>query len=174
MGDLGIHHRDFALHLEFGDEKFALEGQFGLGGLTLEHEFAFRLHHCEFVFADGPFGKLIGLTLGLIAKALGTASIAVDPAQPEIRLPDNFPLPPGGLNIRWPDNGIGQRMALAQEARVHTHKLDAARAFAGMRERKVLVKNVSTMHPLLARCLRLTVGSDSENARMLDALQASI
>ena len=45
---------------------------------------------------------------------------------------------------------------------------------AGMRERKVLVKNVSTMHPLLARCLRLTVGSDSENARMLDALQASI
>ncbi len=51
---------------------------------------------------------------------------------------------------------------------------DAARAFAGMRERKVLVKNVSTMHPLLARCLRLTVGSDSENARMLDALQASI
>jgi histidinol-phosphate aminotransferase len=51
---------------------------------------------------------------------------------------------------------------------------DAARTFAGMRERKVLVKNVSTMHPLLARCLRLTVGSDSENARMLDALQASI
>ena len=38
--------------------------------------------------------------------------------------------PPGGLNIRWPDNGLGQRMALAQEARVHTHKLDAARAFA--------------------------------------------
>ena len=59
-----------------------------------------------------------------------TASIAVDPALPEIRIPDDFALPPGGLNIRWPDNGIGQRMALAQEARVHTHKLDAARAFA--------------------------------------------
>ena len=59
-----------------------------------------------------------------------TASIAVDPAQPEIRLPDDFAMPPGGLNIRWPDNGIGQRMALAQETRVHTHKLDAARAFA--------------------------------------------
>ena len=59
-----------------------------------------------------------------------TASIAVDPALPEIRLPDDFDLPPGGLSIRWPDNGIGQRMALAQEARVHTHKLDAARAFA--------------------------------------------
>ena len=59
-----------------------------------------------------------------------TASIAIDPILPEIRLPDDLKLPAGGLNIRWPDNGIGQRMALAQEARVHTHKLDAARAFA--------------------------------------------
>jgi indolepyruvate ferredoxin oxidoreductase len=59
-----------------------------------------------------------------------TASIPVGPATPVIRLPDDFAPPPGGLNIRWPDNGLGQRMALAQEARVHTHKLDAARAFA--------------------------------------------
>ena len=51
---------------------------------------------------------------------------------------------------------------------------DAARTFAGMRERKVLVKNVSTMHPLLAQCLRLTVGTAEENACMLAALQASI
>lgn len=51
---------------------------------------------------------------------------------------------------------------------------DAARTFAGMRERKVLVKNVSTMHPLLANCLRLTVGSDAENAQMLAALEASL
>ena len=51
---------------------------------------------------------------------------------------------------------------------------DAARAHAGMKERKVLVKNVSTMHPLLARCLRLTVGSADENARMLAALEASL
>ena len=51
---------------------------------------------------------------------------------------------------------------------------DATKTFAGMRERKVLVKNVSTMHPLLARCLRLTVGSADDNARMLAALQASL
>ena len=51
---------------------------------------------------------------------------------------------------------------------------DAARTFAGMRERKVLVKNVSTMHPMLANCLRLTVGSADDNARMLQALQASL
>ncbi|MGP1628585.1 MAG: pyridoxal phosphate-dependent aminotransferase [Giesbergeria sp.] len=51
---------------------------------------------------------------------------------------------------------------------------DAAHTFAGMRERKVLIKNVSTMHPLLAQCLRLTVGTADENARMLAALQASL
>ncbi len=51
---------------------------------------------------------------------------------------------------------------------------DATKTFTGMRERKVLVKNVSTMHPLLARCLRLTVGSADDNARMLAALQASL
>ncbi|MDY0108086.1 MAG: aminotransferase class I/II-fold pyridoxal phosphate-dependent enzyme [Giesbergeria sp.] len=51
---------------------------------------------------------------------------------------------------------------------------DAAKAFAGMRERKVLVKNVSTMHPLLVNCLRLTVGSQDDNACMLQALQASL
>jgi len=51
---------------------------------------------------------------------------------------------------------------------------DAARAFEGLRERKVLVKNVSKMHPLLANCLRLTVGTAGENAQLLAALQASL
>ena len=51
---------------------------------------------------------------------------------------------------------------------------DAARAFASLRERKVLVKNVSTMHPLLANCLRLTVGTTDENTALLQALSASL
>ncbi len=51
---------------------------------------------------------------------------------------------------------------------------DADRAFAGMKAHGVLVKNVSRMHPLLANCLRLTVGTPDENARMLSALQASL
>lgn len=50
----------------------------------------------------------------------------------------------------------------------------AANAHAGMKERGVLVKNVSTMHPMLANCLRLTVGSPEENTAMLAALQASL
>jgi histidinol-phosphate aminotransferase len=51
---------------------------------------------------------------------------------------------------------------------------DSAQAYDGMKNRKVLVKNVSTMHPLLANCLRLTVGNADDNAQMLAALQASL
>jgi len=43
-----------------------------------------------------------------------------------------------------------------------------------MKTRKVLVKNVSKMHPLLANCLRLTVGTADENRLMLTALQESL
>ena len=39
---------------------------------------------------------------------------------------------------------------------------------------RVLVKNVSGLHPLLANCLRLTVGTPEENALMIDALKASL
>lgn len=51
---------------------------------------------------------------------------------------------------------------------------DPAASFEGMKGRKVLVKNVSRMHPLLAGCLRLTVGTADENAQMLAALQATL
>lgn len=51
---------------------------------------------------------------------------------------------------------------------------DAARAFAGMKARRVLVKNVSALHPLLANCLRLTIGTPDENTLMLEALTASL
>lgn len=54
--------------------------------------------------------------------------------------------------------------------RVH----DAQKTFEGMRARKVLVKNVSKMHPLLANCLRLTVGTADENTQMLAALKESL
>jgi histidinol-phosphate aminotransferase len=51
---------------------------------------------------------------------------------------------------------------------------DAKRAFEGLRQRRVLVKNVSALHPLLANCLRLTVGTPEENAVVIDALKASL
>jgi len=51
---------------------------------------------------------------------------------------------------------------------------DSKKAFEGMRERGVLVKNIAGLHPLLANCLRLTVGTPEENALMIDALKASL
>ena len=51
---------------------------------------------------------------------------------------------------------------------------DAAATFAGMKARGVLVKNVSALHPLLANCLRITVGTPDENRLCLAALRASL
>ncbi|WP_422566098.1 histidinol-phosphate transaminase [Ideonella sp.] len=51
---------------------------------------------------------------------------------------------------------------------------DAARVFAGMKARKVLIKNVSGLHPLLAGCLRITVGAPDENTLMLAAFAAAL
>jgi histidinol-phosphate aminotransferase len=51
---------------------------------------------------------------------------------------------------------------------------DATTAFEGLRNRKVLVKNVSKMHPLLTNCLRLTVGTADENTQLLAALEESL
>ncbi len=51
---------------------------------------------------------------------------------------------------------------------------DAQKTFAGLKARGVLVKNVSKMHPLLAQCLRLTVGTSDENTRLLAAFLESL
>jgi histidinol-phosphate aminotransferase len=53
--------------------------------------------------------------------------------------------------------------------------MDAAnRAFEVLKTHQVLVKNVSKMHPLLANCLRLTIGTPDENKQLLAALQAAL
>jgi indolepyruvate ferredoxin oxidoreductase len=60
-----------------------------------------------------------------IAEAVeSSASVAVDPHRVEIVLPSDYEMPPGGLNIRWPDT------ALEQERRLHGPKMDAVLAFA--------------------------------------------
>jgi histidinol-phosphate aminotransferase len=51
---------------------------------------------------------------------------------------------------------------------------DGPATAAAMRARGVLIKDVGRMHPLLADCLRLTVGTPDENAAMLDALGAAL
>lgn len=51
---------------------------------------------------------------------------------------------------------------------------DAADLFIALKQRGVLVKNVSNLHPLLANCLRLTVGTPSENILLMSALKSSL
>jgi len=48
---------------------------------------------------------------------------------------------------------------------------DASVMFETLLTARVLIKNVSKMHPLLANCVRLTVGSPEENAQLLAALK---
>ncbi|WP_153099272.1 histidinol-phosphate transaminase [Paraburkholderia hayleyella] len=50
---------------------------------------------------------------------------------------------------------------------------DAAATFEKLLAARILIKNVSKMHPLLTNCVRLTVGSPAENAQLLTALASS-
>jgi indolepyruvate ferredoxin oxidoreductase len=105
-------------------------------------------HQSEFALLDAmipvvnPAGVAELLEFGLLGFALSrysgcwvglkcmhdtvntAASIELELARLSIRMPQDFALPPGGLNIRWPD------APLAQEERLHRFKLEAARAFA--------------------------------------------
>jgi histidinol dehydrogenase len=51
---------------------------------------------------------------------------------------------------------------------------DSRQSFEGMKSRGVLVKHIAGLHPLLANCLRLTVGGPEENDAMIQALKASL
>jgi len=105
-------------------------------------------HQTEFAFVDAmipvinPSGVQEFLDLGLygwamsryagcwvafkaVAETVDTAaSVLVDPHRVEILTPDDYDMPPGGLNIRWPDGWLDQ------EERLHRDKLYAALAFA--------------------------------------------
>jgi histidinol-phosphate aminotransferase len=51
---------------------------------------------------------------------------------------------------------------------------DSKRAFEGLKQRRVLVKHIAGLHPLLANCLRLTVGTPQENTLLIQALKESL
>lgn len=53
-----------------------------------------------------------------------------------------------------------------------TDRADAV--FAALKSAGILIKNVSRMHPLLAGCLRTTVGAPAENDAFLTALTAAL
>ena len=68
-------------------------------------------------------GRWIGFKT--IAETVeSSASVDVDPFAIRIATPDDFEMPPGGLNIRWPDP------PMEQEMRLHRYAVKAAQAFA--------------------------------------------
>ncbi|MGB7298099.1 MAG: histidinol-phosphate transaminase [Burkholderiaceae bacterium] len=51
---------------------------------------------------------------------------------------------------------------------------DADKVHAGLLKRRVLVRNVTKMHPLLSNCLRITVSTPQENALLLQAMSETL
>ncbi len=104
-------------------------------------------HQSEFAFVDAmipvinPAGVQDFLDLGLHGWAMSrysgcwigfkvigetadtSASVYVDPQRINIVMPGDFEMPPGGLNLRFPDD------FLEQERRLHLFKLPAAHAY---------------------------------------------
>ena len=73
----------------------------------------------------------------------------------------------GGLTV-YPSAANFLLVRVAGEAGAGT------RVFGRMKARGVLVKDFSGGHPLLANCLRLTIGTPAENRAMIDALVKSL
>lgn len=72
------------------------------------------------------------------------------------------------------DAGRGQLQPFPSDANfilVRTQPGHAESLFTGLRERGILIKNLHGSHPLLADCLRITVGTAEENAALLDGLR---
>jgi histidinol-phosphate aminotransferase len=51
---------------------------------------------------------------------------------------------------------------------------DADKTCATLFAKKVMIKNLSKMHALLANCIRVTVSTPEENSVFLSALKASL
>jgi histidinol-phosphate aminotransferase len=51
---------------------------------------------------------------------------------------------------------------------------DAVRSFDSLRAQGVLVRNFHGAHPMLANCLRITVGTPAENRILLAALREAL
>ena len=105
-------------------------------------------HQTEYAFMDAmipilnPAGVQEFLDLGLYGWAMSrysgcwsafkliaetvdsSASVYVDPHRVDIKIPEDFEMPPGGLSIRYPDT------PLEMEERLHRYKILAVLAFA--------------------------------------------
>ena len=106
-----------------------------------------------------------------------TASIEIDPDSFRIVEPDDFAMPPGGLGYYVPPEKPWPPLALEAEQRVHTVKMEAARAFAranrldrmvlGRAGARTIVVTTGKSWMDVAAALE-TLGIDDARARELD------
>jgi indolepyruvate ferredoxin oxidoreductase len=75
-----------------------------------------------------------------------SAAVDVSSERVQIRLPGDYVPPAGSLNIRWPDQ------PLAQEERLHKHKIEAAKAFARANALDRIVVNAADARLGLMTC----------------------
>ncbi|MGL4963716.1 MAG: indolepyruvate ferredoxin oxidoreductase family protein [Inquilinus sp.] len=139
-GDV-LKHANFAGTSKFGGVLALAGDDHACKSSTVPHqsEHAFIAHmmpvlnptNVQEILDYGLYGwamsRYSGLWVGFktIAENVdSSASVHVDPNRVQIVLPEDFAMPPGGLNIRWPDP------PLVQEERLMRDKLYAALAFA--------------------------------------------
>jgi indolepyruvate ferredoxin oxidoreductase len=71
-----------------------------------------------------------------------SASVYIDPARTQIIVPDDFPLPPDGVSIRWPD------AFLETEARMQDYKIYAALHYCRVNQlNKIVIGSPDTGKP---------------------------
>ena len=85
-----------------------------------------------------------------------SASVLIDPANPRIVLPEDFPMPEKGLSLRWPD------APLEQELRLQHDKIYAALAYC----------RVNKLNRVTIDCDKPRLGIIASGKSYLDTLQA--
>ena len=135
----------------------------GLAGIRLGYAFGDPAWIAEFDKARPPY-NLNSLTQAVALTVLKHADVLEEQA----------------ATLRAERDALAGRLARLPQVRVFPSAAnfllvrvpDANATFARLKDAGILVKNLHGWHPLLAQCLRLSIGTREENAALLDALQS--
>ncbi len=135
-----IKHANFAGTSQHGGVLMVVGDDHAAKSSTIAHQSEHLMSACgvpvlypssvqeflDFGLHGWALSRYAGLWAGLkcVTQVVDTSSsVEMDPERVKIILPDDFEMPQGGLNIRWPDP------PLAQEARMLNYKWYAALAY---------------------------------------------
>ena len=135
----------------------------GLAGIRLGYAFGDPAWIAEFDKARPPY-NLNSLTQAVVLTVLKHADVLEEQA----------------ATLRAERDALAGRLARLPQVRVFPSAAnfllvrvpDANATFARLKDAGILIKNPHGWHPLLAQCLRLSIGTREENAALLDALQS--